>query len=171
MKRQKVTTICSLGVVAAVVLLGTASGTFALCIYNGQLYTKTTLEQEFRDAGLVVRAEVMSSDDIHDPYLGVLYHVRVKQTLKGNPTTVLLDYSERDSGGFYLDVGTEFLLFLNPIDPGDAVTYLGQNWATRAPGAMMVNYSCGQSRPWNEVPSKDRELLNALSKQTTKSSN
>ena len=132
-------------------------------MYKGELYAKTTLQQEFRDAHLIVRGEVVSSEEIHDPNLGVLYHVRVKQTFKGKPTAVLVDYSERSSGGFYLDVGTEFLLFLNPIDPGDAVIDLGNNWARRAPGAMMVNYSCGQSRPWGEVPPKDRNLLNALS--------
>jgi len=169
---SRVSTIRSLGVaVAAVALLGSASGAFALCMYNGKLYAKTTLEQEFRDASLVVKGEVISSEDIHDPNLGVLYHVRVEQTLKGKSAAVLVDYSERSSGGFYLDAGTEYLLFLNPIDPADAVEDLGQNWATKAPGAMMVNYSCGQSRSWNEVPSKDRKLLNALSGQTTKSSN
>jgi hypothetical protein len=172
MKRRTATTIYSLGFVAAAVgLFGSAPGAAALCIYNGTLYAKTTLAQEFRDSDLVVRGEVVSSEEVHDPVLGVFYHVRVKQTFKGKPTAVLVDYSERDSGGFYLDVGTEFLLFLNPIDPRGGVEYLGQNWAKRAPGAMMVNYSCGQSRLWNEVPSKDRELLNALSTQSTKTLN
>jgi hypothetical protein len=94
--------------------------------------------------------------------------VRVEQTFKGKSGAVVVDYSERDSGGFDLDVGTEFLLFLNPIDPHDAVVYLGRNWASRVPGAMMVNYNCGQSRSWNKVPSRDRELLNALSAQASR---
>ena len=157
--------------VAAVTLLGSPVRAVAVCMYHDKLYAKTTLAQEFRDSDLVVRGEVISNEEVHDPELGVLYHVKVKRTFKGNPTAVLVDYSERDSGAFYLDVGTEFLLFLNPIDPSDAVMYLGRNWATRAPGAMMVNYSCGQSQPWSEVPSKDLKLLNALSTETTKTSN
>jgi len=172
MKRRKATTIYSLGfAIGAVAFLVRPSAALAVCMYHGQLYAKPTLAQEFRDSDLVVRGEVVGSEDVHDPELGVFYHVRVKQTFKGRPIAVLLDYSERDSGGFYLDAGTEYLLFLNPIDPGDAVVYLGQNWAKRAPGAMMVNYSCGQSRPWSEVPSKERKLLNALSTQRTKTSN
>jgi len=171
MKKRKATTISLVVAAAAVAVLGPASEAFSLCIYNGELYAKTTLEQEFRDARFVIRGEVLSTEEIHDPNLGVVYHVGVEQTFKGKPAADVVDYSERNSGGFYLDAGTEFLLFLNPIDPSDAVIDLGHSWARRAPDAMMVNYSCGQSRPWSEVPPDDRKLLKALSTETTKTSN
>jgi len=102
-------------------LLGSSSSCYALCVYDSKLYAKTTLEQEFRDAGLVVRGEVLSNRDIDDPDTGALYQIRIDQSSKGKPPRVLIYYSERDSGGFYLDTGTQYLLFLNPISSIEAI--------------------------------------------------
>jgi len=135
------------------------SSAHALCIDDGKFYAKTTVEQEFRDASVVVRGNVLSSQEISigdpDESLGVLYHVRIDHSFKGKPPQNLIYYSRRDSGGFYLNVGTQYLLFLNPIS--------SSMWAKDAPGAMVVNYNCGQSRAWAEVPLGDRKRLSALS--------
>jgi len=160
------TRVIWLTAIAAVLLVSAhpiaAQQTSVLCIYGGELFAKTTLEQEFRDSQLVVKGEVVSSEDIDHPYPGVFYRIKITQIFKGNPAATLVDYSPRDSSGFYLKTRTEFLLFLNPIDRADSVIYLGP-WAPNFPGTMMVNYSCGQSRPWAKVPEADRKRLNALS--------
>jgi hypothetical protein len=139
------------------ILLGSSSGVFALCMYEGKLYAKTTLDREFRDASLVVRGEVLSSQDISAPDpdgdVGGLYRVRIDQSFKGRPPSVIAYYSPRNSGGFYLVVGDQYLLFLDPIS---------SVWEKTAPGVFVVNYSCGQSRAWAEVPSGDCERLRAL---------
>ncbi|MGH7925459.1 MAG: hypothetical protein ACREQH_12805 [Candidatus Binatus sp.] len=77
----------------------------SLCVYDRQLYAKTTLEQEFRDSQVVVRGKVLSDTDVNDPYPGVFYKIQVLQIFKGAPAPVLTDYSERDSGALYLDTG------------------------------------------------------------------
>ena len=158
-------------VIAAVALLvAYASNAHALCIYRGKLYAKTTLEQEFHDAKVVVRAVAISSKDLYpsddsdDSDPSVLYRVRVEQSFKGKPPEILVDYAERNSGGFDLDVGTEYLLFLNPITPDAAREFPA--WKKNAPDALMVNYNCGQSRPWAKVSAEDRGRLSKLSEGT-----
>jgi hypothetical protein len=135
----------------------------ALCIYRGKLYAKTTLEQEFRDSTVVVEAKVISSGDtFEDDEPGVIYRVQIAQWFKGKTPNVIKDFSERDSGGFYLDVGTDYLLFLNLISDQEAAAH--PSWRKAAPDAMMANYSCGQSRAWANVPPEDRRKLAALSR-------
>lgn len=151
-------------------------GAHALCIYGGKhfeksgqpdfqgrLYAKTRLQDEFQDAALVVKATVLSSREIplaeeesnSDAQPGVVYQLRISRTFKGRSATELDNFSERDSGGFYLDVGTQYLLFLDPMRQDD--------WARRvAPGALRVNYNCGQSRPWKDVGLQARKQLNRL---------
>lgn len=128
----------------------------ALCIYDGELYAKTTLSQEFRDSAIVVRGKVVSSKDMwpwgEDEEWGTVYKIEVEQTYKGAPPPVLTFLTERNSGGFYLDDGVEYLLFLTPWDRTD-------RWMKVAPGAYGVNYNCGQSRPWAEVPTAERTRL------------
>jgi len=103
----------------ATALSGAVSGAHFYCSYNGELYAKTTLAQEFRDASLVVRVNVLSSKQISipgpDEDVGVLNRIKVAQIFKGKSPTILIYYSRLDSGGFYLDVGTDYLLFLDPI--------------------------------------------------------
>lgn len=157
-----------LAALAGALALFTACSTArALCIYHGKLYAKTSLEQEFRDATVVVRGVVVSSkniypsDDSDDSDPGVLYRVKVEQSFKGKPPAMLTDYTERNSGGFYLDLGTEYLLFLNPITPKAEREF--PSWKKNAPDALTVNYNCGQSRPWGEVSAEDRRRLGKMS--------
>jgi hypothetical protein len=134
----------------------------ALCIYGGRLYAKTTLEQEFRDSAVVIEAKVISSrDTFEDDEPGVVYRINIERWFKGTTPGVIEDFSERDSGGFYLNVGTDYLLFLNPISDEEAAA--NPSWRNAAPDAMMVNYNCGQSRPWANVALEDRRKLAALS--------
>ncbi len=149
------------GVLAAL-FAGFAPEARALCIYAGKLYATTTIEQEFHDSALVVRAKVISSNDINDDEdPGVMYRIRIDRRFKGKTSTVISDYTHRDSGAFYLDVGREYLLFFNPISQTTAAE--DPVWKKQAPDAMMVNYNCGQSRAWSEVPIQDRKRLSALS--------
>lgn len=159
--------LCSAALTAAL----PASGANALCIYGGKhfteakdgdgsdrgLYATTTLADEFLDSTLVVKGTVLSSRNIGLDANGTIYRIRIDRTFKGKAPAVITDYTDRDSGGFYLGEGGEgpgYLLFLNPIS------------RTRkfAPGAYEINYSCGQSRPWANVSLKDREKLTGLSK-------
>jgi len=150
---------------AAAFLMGFVSSAYGLCVYHGVLYAKTTLEQEFHDASVVVRADVLSSQEIYEPDTGVLYRVRVEQSFKGNPPAVLVYYTERNSGGFYLETGTQYLLFLNPISATEVVKDLGPRWAKEPSGILVLNYSCGQSRPWGKVAIEERKSLSTLSVQ------
>jgi len=151
-------------------VLATLIGAFevearALCIYDGKLYAKTTDEQEFRDAALVVRAKVISGRDTYDSDdedPGVVYRIEVEHRFKGKTPAIISDYTHRDSGAFYLEVGREYLLFLNPISPIEAAE--DPVWKKQAPEAMMVNYNCGQSRSWAHVSRADREKLATLSR-------
>lgn len=139
-----------------------------LCVYGGELYATTTMEQEFADSAWVGRVRVLSARDSRsgddpdrDGEPWTLYQVRVIETFKGSTRADLTVFTWRNSGGFYMDrpsegpdIGGEYLLFLNPQD------------ATHAPaearGAMSVNYSCGQSRLWSEVTVGDRHALARL---------
>ena len=130
----------------------------ALCMYNGILYYETTLQEEFVDAPIVVKAKVLSErdDKMDDPKLkrdwGTHYRLRVEQVFKGKPARILEDFTERNSGAFYLDVGKEYLLFLDKASKDEHL----------APGAMMANYSCGQSREWKDVSAREQLQLHNL---------
>lgn len=149
---------------AAASLMSIPGSAQALCIHNGELYAKTTLDQEFREARWVVRARVLSASNWEDSEAdGTLYRLQVVDSFKGELPEQFAFSTERNSGGFYLendsgvpDVGTEYLLFLvaNPRNE------LGSP-AVRA--SLWVNYPCGQSRRWSAVASDDRSELAALS--------
>lgn len=143
------------GIAIAIALICGSPGTLAVCIYNGELYAKTSVSQELRDAKLVIRGKVVANRDIGipdaDQDMGVVSRIQVEQIFKGTSGKIITYYSRRDSGGFYLDIGKDYLLFLDPIS--------GTEWAKDYPGAMVVNYDCGQSRPWDEVPAADLETL------------
>lgn len=142
-----------------------ASEAKAVCIYNGKLYAKTTVAQEFRDSRWVVRAKVLKA---HDHYSDngdsfTTYDLLVEQSFKGALPRHVRFFTMRDSGGFYLDngsshdIGGEYLLFLNSnrrqmIDP------------TAIQGTVSVNYSCGQSKAWHEVGQPEIRELAGLSK-------
>lgn len=160
---------------SAALLLATApaSPAVALCIYKGVDNATTTLSQEFRDSRWVVRARVLSAFDgvveASSPDAGMrftVYRLAVVRAYKGRPAPRLTFFTQRNSGGFYMDrpwhrlpgghdVGGEYLLFLNPDQP-----YSGRPAAAR--NSVFVNYSCGQSRLWRDVPRSARRELAAL---------
>ena len=149
--------------VAALIFFACSASAHALCIYGGDLYAKTTIEQEFHDSSIVIKGTVLSEKDVllrstkeegGEP--GVVYRIRVDHAFKGMPAKVIEDFSERDSGGFYLDAGTQYLLFLNRMADDDRAKGV-------APGALRVNYNCGQSQPWSGLKADTEELLARLS--------
>jgi hypothetical protein len=131
----------------------------ALCVSKGKLYAKTSIEQEFSNAALVIRGGVIRLSDIQisgpDEEFGIRYEIHPLRSFKGRPPSIMYLFTRQDSGGFYLDVGSEYLLFLRPISPDE--------WAPEALGAVVVNYNCGQSRLWAAVSASDRRLLSHLS--------
>jgi len=136
----------------------------SLCVYHGQLYAETTLQEEFSDSKWVVHVKVLSADD-HWSDEGdswTIYHVEVLNSYKDGPRRRIDLFTYRNSGGFYLDkgmsndLGGEYLLFLNPID----------SEARRPPaakGAAEVNYACGQSKLWAQVDPAELRRLKTLS--------
>ncbi len=138
----------------------------ALCSYNGVYNLKTTIRQEYRDSPWVVRARVASVFEgvSRDNGPWIVYRLKVERIYKGRPPRPLWMFTEVNSGGFYLNegmgdhrAGSVHLLFLDRIPPS-----FGLPRAAR--GSTFVNYSCGQSRPWNEVGPKTRLLLDRLSR-------
>jgi hypothetical protein len=150
----------------AVALTAVLSGpqAYALCIYNGQLYAKTTLAQEFRDSHWVIRATVVAardhrSDDDYGSW--TLYRLKVRQAFKGRPPAYVNFMTPRNSGGFYLDrgvkhdIGGDYLLFLDPHEPASGDP-------PEARGAMEINYSCGRSGLWKQVGARKIRTLMRL---------
>ena len=151
-----------------------ASPASALCSYNGVENARTTVAQEFADARWVVRARVISATDgtieqgkSDEGMTYTRYRLEVVRAFKGLPPHHFGFFTERNSGGFYMDrdsvplprghdLGGEYLLFLNPIP-----AFTGR--PTAAAGAAFVNYSCGQSGVWSSVSRPSRQLLNRLS--------
>jgi len=136
---------------------------FALCSYRGELYAQTTLDQEYLDAPFVVRARVLSASDWQGAEERMtIYRLEVIQYFKGTLPQTFLYSTERNSGGFYLDRGTkpdiggEYLLFLTN---GSRTT----STPARSARAFTINYSCGQSRRWDEISRQDRTRLADLS--------
>ena len=155
--------------IAAVLSLTPLSAAQALCVYRGALDARTTLSQEYADADQVVRARVVSALDgggEADGEYWTLYQLETLTTFKGRMPDRFSLFTERNSGGFYMDrdgggadVSGEYLLFLKPSEPG-----VGRPAAARE--AFVVNYSCGQSRRWAEVGTADAMMLEALAART-----
>jgi hypothetical protein len=135
------------------------------------LCSGATVQQEFREADVVVRARLVSelnawNDEPSASYRArwgdsgsvVLYGLRVAEVFKGAPASRISLFEERNSGAFYLDADKDYLLFLNYIRP-----YPGR--PTAAPGAVDVRYACGQSKPWNEVRPGDLATLRRIARQ------
>lgn len=137
----------------------------ALCNYHGVDNAETSVGQELRDAQWVVRARVVSADyhwsDEDESW--TLYRLKVVQRFKGSLPQRFTFFTERNSGGFYVDgegaapdLDGDYLLFLTPrawprTDP------------SAAKGALWVNYNCGQSKAWSRVTQKEVAQLRALS--------
>jgi hypothetical protein len=152
-------------------LLGEPSSPQALCIYKGELYATTTIAQEYADSRWVVRARVTAQTDSwtdagpeYDEAPWTTYRIEVVEVFKGDAPRVMTVFTERNSGGFYLqppgsrfDPDVDYLLFLNP-------THMRTENPPEARGTAEVNYSCGQSKPWHEVPASDRRALLTLAR-------
>jgi hypothetical protein len=147
----------------------------AFCYYNGEFNVRSTIQQEFAHSKWVVRARVLSArDGIFKPETDhetswTTYQLQVVRSYKGNAPKRLNFFTERNSGGFYMDrpwvklpaghdIGGDYLLFLNPN------RWSGTDAAPR--NSVFVNYPCGQSKPWREVSQSSRRLLDHLSRGT-----
>ncbi|GAA0735996.1 MULTISPECIES: hypothetical protein [Sphingomonas] len=150
----------------AILVTTWSSPASALCIYRGADNAKTTIAQEFRDSRWVVRAHVVSVDyhwsDEDESW--TLYRLKVVKSYKGNLTTRFTFFTERNSGGFYMDgndggpdLDRDYLLFLTP-------QAFGKGQPASARGALWVNYNCGQSKVWNEVTAREAAELATLSR-------
>jgi hypothetical protein len=136
----------------------------AVCVYNGELYAKTTFNQEYQDSKWVVRATVVGQsrgDDDELPW--VAYKLKISSSFKGNPPEAMMFYTERNSGAFYLEppydesaIDEDYLLFLNPNEPDP-------DGPAESKGSVFVNYSCGQSKLWSEVTANEKSALEHLS--------
>lgn len=127
----------------------------ALCVYNRQLYARTTIPQEFRDSKWVIRGRIERErrhySDADESWF--VYDVRPVKSFKGGPKSRFRLFTYLDSGGFQPDVGIDYLLFLDPPM---------QDQTRGARGVVEINFSCGQSRPWREISAVDRRLLARL---------
>lgn len=150
--------------IAALLSLVPLTSAQALCIYRGDLNARTTLAQEFADSDRVVKARVISATNgggEADGGYWTLYRLETVRPFKGAMPDRFDLYTERNSGGFYLDrdgggpdVGGDYLLFLTPLEPS--------NRPEAARRAFRVNYSCGQSRRWAEVEAAETLTLELL---------
>jgi hypothetical protein len=135
-----------------------------------------SVDQEYREADVVVRARVLAGRRIHggdEPsrtwrarwgeYTPVMLHrLRVSQVFKGQPGPSINLFQEVTSGRLEVDVGQDYLIFLSYIRP-----YRSRGSAAR--GAMYVRYACGQSRPWQQVTPRTHARLRALSRRLASS--
>jgi hypothetical protein len=128
-----------------------------------------SLEQEYREADLVVRARLVASTRVWDDEPSgavrarwgdsghaLLYRLRVVGRFKGSPGPAIALFQEVNSGRFEIDVDKDYLLFLNYIPPS-------RHRPTAARGATYVRHACGQSRPWNELAPTALAQLRRLS--------
>ncbi len=138
----------------------------ALCRYKGVDNARTTIEQEFRDAPVVLRARVVEADyhwsDLDESW--ARYRLEIIERFKGPALDRPLLFTFRNSGGFYLDadgggpdLDRDYLLFLDtpPVDWRDASV---------AKGAWLINYSCGVSGLWSGVSDAQRSRLRQLAR-------
>ena len=143
------------------IALCAASASHAAC-------SGATVEEEFRQADVVVRARLVSEETAWNdapsaryrarwgPAPAVRYELRVLDTFKGQAGPRIAFFQERNSGAFYLDPDRDYLLHLTRI-----AVYSGRPAA--AVGAYHVRYACGQSKPWDEVRPEDLRSLRRLS--------
>jgi hypothetical protein len=126
---------------------------------------KTSIAREFHDSKWVVRAHVVSADyhwsDEDESW--TFYRLKVVKSYKGKLQTRFTLFTERNSGGFYMDgtggmpdLDRDYLLFLMP----NGWSKVGRPFAK---DALRVNYSCGQSKVWSEVTAHESAKLVALS--------
>lgn len=127
-----------------------------------------SLDREYREADLVVRARVVAetryADDEMTPDARarwgdyspvVLNRLRVLETFKGRPAPTLRLFQLVTSGRFDVELGQDYLIFFNHTRP-----YPRMGSAAR--GSVHVRHACGQSRLWSEVSGRDLARLRSL---------
>lgn len=132
------------------------------------LCSTASLEEDYREADVVVRARVVAetrvADDESTPafrarwgdYSPVTLHrMRVLQVFKGKPGPNINLFEEVSSGRYGVDLGEEYLLFFTYYRP-----FPGRGTAAR--GAMYVKHTCGQTKPWKEVQPAELARLRLL---------
>ena len=164
---MKVTGSVQSGMLGIVLLGIMTTHARAFCSYHGNMYAKTTIEQEFADSQWVVRAKVIAADNhwSDEDESWTIYRLQVLSTYKGKPRERIEMFTYQDSGGFYLDkgmsanLGGEYLLFLDQISQRDTKPIAAR-------GALEVNYPCGQSKEWKSVSEAERRRVTMLSQET-----
>jgi hypothetical protein len=153
------------GRLAFLLLLSLLAASPARAVCSGE-----TLQREFQEADLVVRARIVSELNVWDDEPSaayrarwgdgarvVLYGLRASEVFKGAPGPRINFFEERNSGAFYLDIDRDYLLFLNYLRPS-------KDRPAAARGALHMRYACGQSKLWNQVPARDLAILRSLSR-------
>ncbi len=148
-------------IVAAILTVTVSTPATALC-------SGASVQQEYREADLVIRAHLVSqfdtwNDEPDARYMKrwggnsvvTKYGLRPSEIFKGRPGKTVFFFEEHDSGAFYLDVDKDYLLFLNFYKPS-------RSRADAARGSVYVRYACGQSKPWHEVKTADLSMLRRI---------
>jgi hypothetical protein len=150
------------GLIIGGLLLGlSAAPASAVC-------SAATLQSDYRQADVVVRALVVASMQIADDepdtsfkakwggYSPIsLDRLRVLEVFKGKPGPTVKLFEEVSSGMYGVELGREYLMFL---------TYYRPAPGSAAQGAMYVRHTCGQTEPWSKVGALKLEQLRAISR-------
>ena len=130
--------------------------------------TTANLDEDYGQADVVVRASVVAETYVIDDEVGAAYRskwgdyspvtldrLRVVEVFKGRPGPAINLFEEVSSGRYGVEFGKEYLLFLTYYRP-----FSGRGSAAR--GAMYVNHTCGQTKPWIKVKSAELARLRSL---------
>jgi hypothetical protein len=130
--------------------------------------TTASLDEDYRQADVVVRVRVVAETYVIDDEVGAAYRakwgdyspvtlhrLRVVEVFKGKPGPAINLFEEVSSGRYGVSFGKEYLLFLTYYRP-----FPGRGSAAR--GAMYVRHTCGQTKPWSEVKSVELARLKSL---------
>jgi hypothetical protein len=127
-----------------------------------------SMAREFWEADRIVRARLVSqiqawSDEPSAAYraqwgdgaYASLYEFRVSEGFNGTRGGMARLFQEHNSGQFPIDIDKDYLLFLHNIEPSPGMPAIAR-------GATYVRYTCGQSKPWDEVHAPDLAELRRL---------
>lgn len=147
-----------------------AIGLILVCQPAHAVCSTASLEQDYAEADVVVRARVVAEtvvvDDEPTPAVTArwgtyfpmsLHRVRVIEIFKGRPGPTINLLEEVSSGRYGVTLGNEYLLFFTYHRPSE-------DRGSVARGAMYVRHTCEQTRHWNEVSSTYRARLRSLAR-------
>ena len=159
--------------VAWAIALGAPSAARAYCMgwdktlpnYDAQYYS---VSHEFRRAKYVIKAKVIQETWVgedgkpkslqppfqndgprpwgFDPYTGAYYRLQVEVAFKGKPPSHLTVFSENSTARFWLDVGSEHVLFVTEETFEDPI------------GKRLTMDTCGNSKPLPKANTLLRDL-------------